>query len=139
MDFYDKFGTAAVYAKISYLITWEGKPVALISRNALFSMRGTHIGFISSGWIRDRHGDAIACAPTRRGVGPMTPIRAVPPAKAIAATPPTPEFLPDAPEMPKPRSSWSAISIADFFEDRPARGGRLNSILPWPAGGPRPA
>lgn len=107
MEFYDKNGRPIAYATDSGIVyLFSGKPVAYISGNSVYSFSGQHLGWFSSGWIRDGAGVCVMYSSGATG-GPARPAHHAKPAKGARNSLPAKGARQAKPAMPAKQSGWS--------------------------------
>lgn len=115
MDFYNRSGTAVAYWNDKHLRAWNGTPIAIVQNDAIYSLKGKHIGYLRDGWIRDKSGHAVSFSEDASG-GPLAPVRQIPPIRPIAPIAPIPPLMPLAPLMPAASLTWSALTLDDLLK-----------------------
>jgi hypothetical protein len=117
---FNKKGKASYYLdgdKI-HIYSWDGKAVAFVEKDAVFTFKKKHLGWLDQGWLRDPSGKCVGFTEPGRG-GPNLP-KARPPADPPAEkkeAPETPEIK-QSPGRPIRRPLWSDMSEQDFFAPR---------------------
>jgi len=116
ITFFDRRGAPIAYTDDDqYIYYFNGKPVAHIDGNSIYSFSGRHLGWYIDGWIIDHIGGHVLFTVNASG-GPLTPLPALEPLPALPALSPLPA-LPQLPPLePLRRLAWSEISGKQFFE-----------------------
>jgi len=116
LDFYNKSGKPIAYTSDGeYLYLFNGKPVAFLSGNAVYSFSGKHIGWFEDGWIRDKNGKCVFFTSEASG-GPVKPVKNVKPVKGVKHVKPV-KGVKQVKSVKAVKSlSWSSFSGEQFFE-----------------------
>jgi hypothetical protein len=121
MDFYDKSGRAVAYVAEDgeTIYHWNGTPVAYLVGESVYAIRGRHLGWFDTGWIRDRGGAPVVFTPEAGGSGPMKPMLKMKPMRSMRKMQPMRGMRQMQPMRPIPKMSWPATSAAEFFTTSP--------------------
>ena len=116
LTFYNKQGKAIAWLSDSdeeTIYLFDGKPVAWICGNSVYSFNGSHLGFFENGWIYDNKGYCVYFTQKATG-GPIRPAKQICPARSITKVKPIkrPKTIP--PINPIKKLSWS-IDSDNFF------------------------
>ena len=115
MDFYDRSGAPIAYSDDGeHIYLFSGRPVAYLSRTAVYTFGGMHIGWFENGWIWDLDGNAVFFTPAARG-GPGKPFRQIKPVKGVKAIRQIKEVRQLRSVKPVWALSWSRLSGDQYF------------------------
>jgi hypothetical protein len=82
---------------------FNGEPEAWLSKDRVYTYRGSYLGWYQAGWIYDRFGKPALFTSGASG-GPAKPARSARPAREAA------------PARPARSTSWSTLSGVQFFK-----------------------
>jgi hypothetical protein len=83
ITFYDKDGKACAYSEDGvHIFLFDGKPIAYLYQESIYSFNGFHLGFFIDGWVIDNNGFYVYFTPDARG-GPLKPIKQIKPIKHV--------------------------------------------------------
>ena len=102
---FDRKGKASYFLdqdKI-HIYSWEGRPVAMVDKGAVFTFKKKHLGWLDEGWLRDLSGKCVGFTEPGRG-GPNPP-KTRPPADPPAEK----QGPPETPEIEEPTPLGAAI------------------------------
>ena len=91
---------------------FNGKAVAYLYNDSVYSFRGEHLGFYLNGWIYDNNGYCVFFTKDSLG-GPVKPVKGVCPVKGVMSIKPVKSARRVPPVKPVKRLSW--IDSSDFF------------------------
>lgn len=112
---YDRRGRAVAYIyEGQYVYLYSGKPVAWLSDEHLYAYNGTYLGWLESGWVRDRQGHCVFFTTEATG-GPAKPARGARPARGAKGARPARGARQARPARPAKSSVWAASSGEAFF------------------------
>lgn len=81
--FYDRHGRATAYTEDGENIYhFNGRPVAYIEADTIYSFSGIQLGWFEDGWIRNLKGECVFFTENAVG-GPIKPIRQIVPIKCV--------------------------------------------------------
>ena len=127
--FYDRLGNPVAYSDDDrHIFLYGGEAVAYLESSAVYSYRGTLIGWFEQGWLRDKDGRCVAFTDQALG-GPPRPAKLSKPTQAVKQYTPTEESRDSRSLRPIHSNAWSALSAAAFFTRRQQR---------WPGGMGKP-
>lgn len=116
--FFDSRGAAVAFMDADdVIITWDGRPAAIIDGAAVFQFDGRHAGWFLDGWIRDHQGGAVYFTDHATG-GPVRPVRHVRGVRGIRGVRPARGARQAQPVRPVRRTSWSPLAVGTTFLDR---------------------
>ncbi|MGE5677154.1 MAG: 4-fold beta flower protein [Pseudomonadota bacterium] len=113
--FYNINGEATAYTEDGeHIYAYDGRALAYLHDNSVYSYDGKHLGRFSNGWIRDNIGQCVFF--TNEAVnGPAKPVRSGRPVKLMKSTKPVKSTKSMRPMKPKDSNTWSSISGVNFF------------------------
>ena len=115
LDFYDSNGTPIAYSDDGeHIYTFDGRPVAYLSQDSVYSFSGAHLGRFETAMIRDNDGEVALFTEGATG-GPPKPLRQLKPLKGLKQLKPLKGIKELQPLRPLPSSSWSRLSGEKFF------------------------
>ena len=94
---------------------FNGEPVAWLSKDRVYTYRGSYLGWYQAGWIYDRFGKP-ALFTTGASGGPAKPARSARPARNARFARPARGAREAAPARPARSTSWSTLSGVQFFK-----------------------
>lgn len=102
---FNRQGQTISWIRERELFNLQGISIGFLNNNAVFNLQSNYKGTFTSGFFRDRNGNAVAFI---RGAsnGPIPPIPSIPP------IPPIPNIPPIA---PIPSLGWSQINWNEFI------------------------
>lgn len=117
MTFYDLRGKPLAYIDNDgiNIFLFNGKPVAYLSANAIYSYNGHQLGWFENGWIRDLNGYCVFYTDNANDSGPAKPMkRAKPSKRSRGAKPAKQKKHPKSAKAAK-KVLWSKLSGEQFF------------------------
>lgn len=115
LDFYDMNGNPIAYVDDGeHVYTFDGRPVAYLSGDSVYSFTGQHLGRFENGLIRDNHGGVAFFTDGSSG-GPIKPIKKIKPIKGIKQIRPIKGIKQIKPIKPIAGLNWSQFSGNQFF------------------------
>lgn len=116
ITFYNNLGKPIAYTQDgTHIYLFNGKPVAYLSQESVYSYSGKHLGRYEDGWIRDNKGQCVFFTGEATG-GPMQPMKQMVPMKSIKQMKPMKSMKQMRPARPMKSSSWSELSSEVFFQ-----------------------
>lgn len=113
--FYNRTGRPIAYlSDDKHIFTFDGRAVAYLDRDSVYSYPGAHLGWFAAGWIRDQNGDCVFFTKDARG-GPVKPVKGVKPVKSVKSVKPVKGVKQVRPVKPVRSLSWSDLSGPQFF------------------------
>ena len=94
---------------------FNGKPVAWLSNERVYTYKGMYLGWYQAGWIYDRFGNPALFTTGATG-GPARPVRRVRPVRSVRIARPPRGAREVAPPRPTRSMSWSTLSGVQFFK-----------------------
>lgn len=113
--FYNKSGKPTAWLSDrddETIYLFNGKAVAYLYNDSVYSFRGDHLGFYLNGWIYDNNGYCVFFTKDSLG-GPVKPVKGVCPVKGVMSIKPVKSARRVPPVKPVKRLSW--IDSSDFF------------------------
>jgi len=89
---------------------WSGEPVAYLVDESIYGFNGKHLGWYENGVIVDHDGNVVV-SPAIAFRKPVQPA----PARGLKGVAPSKETKERTPVKPALASSWSDLSVRDFF------------------------
>ncbi|SFO29965.1 hypothetical protein SAMN04487831_11745 [Pseudobutyrivibrio sp. UC1225] len=117
MIFYDSHGRPIAYTEdAKHIFLFNGRPVAYLHNDLVYSFHGKQLGRINNGWVRDLHGGCVFFTEVAQGGGPAKPAKHTTPAKGAKYALPA-KAARHAPFAKAANSlSWSRLSGIQFFD-----------------------
>lgn len=113
--FYNASGEPIAYTEDGvHIYLFDGKPVAYIDRDSIYSYSGKHLGWYIDGWIKDNNGDCVFFTEEAKG-GPVKPVKGVKPVKSVKQVKPVKSVKEVKPVRPVRSLSWSSVLSDAFF------------------------
>ena len=95
-----------------------GRARVFVKADAVFTYGAVYLGYMKTGFFRDRVGDAVAFLEGADG-GPQLPSSRESPPHEPLAVPPASHPIPSLPPMPAmPSLGWSSVEWEGFLEGR---------------------
>jgi len=115
--FFNKSGKANFFLDGDdiHVFDWDGKPVAFVEREAVFTFKGAHLGWYGDGWLRDKNGKCVGMIEPGGKTGPSPPKARRPDPPADKKEPPDKPEIKDHPGRPPRKPVWSEIGDKAFF------------------------
>ena len=85
ITFYNRSGQAIAWLSAidnETIYSFDGKPLAYIYDNCVYSFKGVQLGWYEKGWIFDLEGYCVFCTKNAIG-GPIKPVCGISPVKSI--------------------------------------------------------
>lgn len=114
-SFYDQQGTPLIYTEDDeHLYSFNGKPLAYIHGNSIYSYSGNHLGWFENGWIKDSNGYFFLFSEHATG-GPLKPLKKLKPLKGLKQLKPLKSLKQLKPIKPITNLNWSSRTFDNFF------------------------
>ncbi|WP_027416221.1 4-fold beta flower protein [Aneurinibacillus terranovensis] len=114
--FYNKRGEPIAYTQDGeHIYLFNGKPVAYLYQNSVYTYSGKHLGVYENGWIRDNNGQCVFFTSEATG-GPMKPMKQMKPMKNLKQLKPLKSLKQIKPARAMNSSQWSELSSGIFFD-----------------------
>ncbi len=114
--FYNMYGKPIAYVEDDETIfLFNGKAVAYIYDNSVYSFNGCFLGWFENGWIIARNGEYVFYTENSLG-GLMRPIKQIKPIKSIKQLKPIKSIRQITPIKPINSLSWYKIFDESFFD-----------------------
>src|SRR5438105_14839201 len=92
----------------------SGRARAFVDNGAVVNYRVQHLGWLDSGYFRDRAGDAVAFLRDASN-GPLPPMPSVPPAPPVPTAHPVSPVPAVTPPPPAPTLNWSNLDWEHYL------------------------
>jgi hypothetical protein len=115
ITFFDRSGRPVAYTTDGvYIYLFNGKPVAYVRNESVYSFPGKHLGWFLNGWIRDHSGACAFFTESATG-GPVKPVKRTKPVKGVKGIKPIKGTRQIKPIKAIKSLSWSALTGEPFF------------------------
>lgn len=111
---HDRNGRVVGWLYEGRVLDLRGHTIGILNGDVVYDNSGRERGRFTTGFFRDRQGDAVAFVPGASG-GPIPPIPQIPPVPPLPSIPPIPA-IPNIPNIPPiPSLRWSAQPFQAVF------------------------
>ncbi len=119
INFYDRNGKPTAYTEDGiHIFLFNGKPVAYLDGDSLFSFSGVHLGWFEDHWVRDHTGNCVFFTDDTSGGGPVRPSPGTRPLKSVKRQLPQKGVRQVTPSKPGRALFWSTLSGPTFFQQK---------------------
>ena len=113
--YYDKKGKPLCYCDDGiHIFSFDGKPLAYINDEDIYSFPGRHLGWLKDGWIRDHQGQCVLFSELSRG-GPGLPGKMGVPGKSGKFGLPGKGGRDGRQSQPGFNNNWSSATSQELF------------------------